>query len=289
MTGSGVEESAKQVEQDAGTLYHPDAAGFLRQENARCEASCSFSTFHRLGRMKTSVEDWRAFQRWLIPFVTILALTVCGPDANDSVPGREMYQAFSPMEADEAFGRLEEKLLALQRVEVRYHITSQGAFAADLEGALRLEGEHDLSLTGHGTFGGGPASVHLTAAPGWMTGGNQNEAFEGPAPAGLREAVVVGLTRMGLLHNLARLVAGAPPDRADGTVREWVEVREVDWVVSAGEAPGARGIHFQIWVAGQPAGEAALWLDERGLPVLREQVVRFPGGEMRVTERYEVE
>lgn len=43
---------------------------------------------------------------------------------------------------------------------------------------------------------------------------------------------------------------------------------------------------FAITVAGTPAATARLQLDDAGLPRLRQQTVVFPGGEMRVTERY---
>ena len=192
------------------------------------------------------------------------------------------------MEADEVLSLLEEKLLALPGVEVRYRITSEGAFAAELEGVLTLGAGSKTSLVAEGTFGDEPVALSLSASEGQMSGGSRERTFQEPLPNGMREALVIGLTRMGLLHNLARLVAGSPPDRADGTVREWVEVREVAWTASTEDAPGTRVIRFDIWVAGQPAGEATLWLSGGGLPVFREQVVRFPGGEMRVVERYEV-
>jgi hypothetical protein len=66
-----------------------------------------------------------------------------------------------------------------------------------------------------------------------MEGGNAVRRFHADAPAGLTEALVLGFTRMGILHNLARLTRGAAPDHADGGVREWVEVRDVHVVPAA--------------------------------------------------------
>ena len=98
---------------------------------------------------------------------------------------------------------------------------------------------------------------------------------------------VIGLTRQGLLHNLAMLTAGRPPDHADGGVAEWVEVVEPQLgppeVFGEGQA---RPLEFAITVSDQPVGHATLWLDDRGLPIERRQVVNFPEGQMRVTERY---
>jgi hypothetical protein len=199
------------------------------------------------------------------------ALSACGGD-----PGRE-------------FAQLEQELLRRPELQVSFHITSQGAFAAELEGVLTLGAGSGTSLVAEGTFGDEPVTLSLSASEGQMSGGSQERTFQEPLPNGMREALVIGLTRMGLLHNLARLVAGSPPDRADGSVREWVQVRNVAWEPGRGDIPGSRGLRFDIWVGGRAAGEGTLWLDVdgEGPPVLREQIVRFPGGEMRVTERYE--
>jgi len=204
-----------------------------------------------------------------------LALPGCGGE-----PGRE--------DPGEAFGRLEEAWLLPNEIGVRFHITSEGAFQAELRGELHLGVDGVASLLGEGTFGGEAAAPFLTVSEGRMAGGNRERTFQVAAPAHLREALVMGLTRMGLLHNLARLVAGSPPDRADGTVGEWVQVHDLALEAPREDAPGSTGIRFGISVAGQPAGEATLWLGENGQPVLREQIVRFPAGEMRVVERYEI-
>jgi len=39
-------------------------------------------------------------------------------------------------------------------------------------------------------------------------------------------------------------------------------------------------------VAGEPAGAAKISLSADGLPTVRRQLVSFPEGQMRVTERY---
>ena len=96
----------------------------------------------------------------------------------------------------------------------------------------------------------------------------------------------MGFTRMGILHNLAMLSAGAPPDRADGGVEDWVTLHDLSAMVPEGPGDVAVAVGFSITVGGAPAGTASLELDGGGLPVLRWQTVRFPDGEMRVLERY---
>jgi hypothetical protein len=121
-----------------------------------------------------------------------------------------------------------------------------------------------------------------------MTGGTEQRSFEGDTPDHLRTALVLGLTRMGILHNLARLNGGRPPDHGDGNVREWVVPRDVTWLGVNEGNDSPRGVRFAIEVAGARTAEASLWLDREGWPQRRTQTVRFPGGEMQVTEEYEI-
>lgn len=95
---------------------------------------------------------------------------------------------------------------------------------------------------------------------------------------------------MGVLHNLAMLVGGAPPDHAAGGVEDWVQTVDHRRPVPSGPPPGPDGeaVTFGLVVGGEPSGTATLWLDDRGVPVRREQTVEFPEGVMRVVERYEV-
>ena len=46
----------------------------------------------------------------------------------------------------------------------------------------------------------------------------------GATPPALNEAIVIGLTRMGHLHNIAVLTGGLPPDHSDGGAADWVRV-----------------------------------------------------------------
>jgi hypothetical protein len=185
------------------------------------------------------------------------------------------------------FEAMEARLLA-GPVNLRYHVTSQGAFEADLEGVVRID-MHRVVLAGEGTFGGAAVSLLLDADPDSMEIHSPGRSATEAIPPHLREALVVGLTRMGVLHNLARLSAGATPDRADGGVREWVVLRDLRPASEAPPAAGLVGVRFDIEVAGSRTAEAVLWIDrETGMPVQREQVVRFPTGEMRVVERYRV-
>ena len=240
-----------------------------------------------------------------------LALAGCGaPDdeADRAGPGDPVAGARPDVQADPArrFEALEARLLDAPELHITFTVTSEGAFPASLTGTLDLGRDSTVALRADGSFGDAVVDLHLRSDGRVTEGGSGDATFSGPTPPALREALVVGLTRMGILHNLALLTAAAPPDRAGGGVAEWVQVHEVhdprrpatDPATTGAdrpaanrapaERPGLDGLAFTLHVAGARAGEAVLWLDPAtGLPVERHQTVVFPSGRMAVVERYE--
>lgn len=208
-------------------------------------------------------------------------LAACGPDAR--VESGSPKGGFAD-EADPqaAFQMMEETLLQTPRLDLRFVIEAEGVVSAGLTGDLLLEGDSVAQLEAHGSFAGDSVELFLRAFGSRMVGGSRARTFEQETPPHLREALVIGLTRMGLLHNLARLVGGTPPDRSDGTVGSWVEAKDFARL----EESDFGAARFDIWVAGGRAAEAFLWFDENGLPGRREQTVHFPSGTMSVREEY---
>ncbi len=183
---------------------------------------------------------------------------------------------------------LEARLLDATGVHIEFEITANvdGAGTAGdttLRGVLSLTRDGRMTLAARGTFAGQVGEVHFECDGTTMRGTAGKGRFELPCAPELGPAVLLGLTRMGVLHNIARLWSARPPDHADGGVDEWV--------TTAAHAR-ARDDHddalgFEIAVDGQRVGSAVLELDAVGVPHVREQVVDFPGGAMHVVERYE--
>lgn len=191
-------------------------------------------------------------------------------------------------DAADALAALEARLLTTPGT-FTYHVTSEGAFAADLTGLLEMTGDY-VGLVAEGDFGGAATQLQLTVLDGeveMVVGGEKTTV---PHPPALREAVVLGLVRMGLLHNLARLTVADLPDHAEGGVAEWIETHSATWgPVAQIEGVEARALRFALRVAGTEAADVTLWLDAAtGLPVRRDQTTDFPGGTMTVVERYTV-
>jgi hypothetical protein len=177
-----------------------------------------------------------------------------------------------------AWGGLESTLTGARKVEITATAESFGAFRAHLTGIYDIERERRVTITYEGELDGTEVAASWRSDKPFASGESD---VQSPVWA---DGVLIGLTRMGVLHNLARLTASQDPDTGNGDVRTWVEVDRIRWKDGA---PRTRTLVFEIVVAGVPAGEAELVLDERGLPLRREQVVHFEGGDMRVVEHYD--
>jgi len=184
----------------------------------------------------------------------------------------------------EQLGALEQRLLAADRVQLTFDVTARGVLEADVRGLLIVERGKIARIDASGSFGSESGEVSMTGDAREVRGASGAKRFELARPAELDASLLVGLVRMGVLHNVALLWSGRPPDHADGGVTEWVTTGAYERAVLEG---GDDAIGFAITVAGQPVGSAKLLLDAAGWPALREQTVRLPAGEMQVTERYE--
>lgn len=189
--------------------------------------------------------------------------------------------ACSSTPPDELFQQLEARLLAAETVNIVFHVTAEGAVTADLRGNLTMSRGGEIALSADGEFAGEPVALRLTAEGERYTYGNATQRTLAVRPAALEDALAIGFMRMGVLHNLAQLAEGAPPDHAAGGIGEWVVVDEF----TAVRLPQP-GLSFAITVAGEPAGTAVFNLDANGLPLERRQMVQFPTGEMYVVEQY---
>jgi hypothetical protein len=180
-----------------------------------------------------------------------------------------------------AFKALEERLLNAREVKLGFHVTAVGAVSADIHGTLEMETGAGIMLQGRGTFAGDGVDLELRADNYQVEFGNRSDRIVTDTPRKLHEAMLIGLTRMGILHNLARLAGNTLPDHAEGGVRDWVLVDSFTVNLQCDAA-----ISFAIIVAGEPSGSAILEIAPAGQPVERHQTVHFPNGEMRVVERY---
>lgn len=169
------------------------------------------------------------------------------------------------------FDRLEQRLVDADRVELTAVVSASGAVTAELTGTIVVEPQLEASIVIDGTFDGNELEAR------WAS--SAAKAIDTPPPT-WADGILVGWTRMGVLHNWARMVVGGDPDV---DVRAAMEVTELAWQHGV---PASRTLTGKLVFSGAPIGEVELTLDERGLPRHRVQVVHFPEGDMRVLEEY---
>ena len=227
-----------------------------------------------------------------IGLVLPIALAACGKGSDEEADAtsKESVATLPGLEdAETAFRTIEERLLAANTVRVVSKIQAHGAVNATLDGTLLLQQANLVNMDFAGVFASNPVYLLLTSDGSWMRGGPKQEMFGLATPDALGQGILIGATRMGLLHNLVLLSSGSPPERTDGTVQEWVRVSNFQLgkrMVIAGA--DAQAVDFDIFVDGQHSAHGSLWISlETGLPVQRDQTVFFSEGDMRVVEQYD--
>lgn len=162
---------------------------------------------------------------------------------------------------------VETELLSARAIAVTFDITAAGAHTAKVEGDVRMTPDNHARWRVSGTFDGNPISIDKT--------------FTAADGAKLTEAIVLGWTRMGLLHNIAQLAQGNGIEHAAGGLGDWITVTAVPAPASV-----TATVAMDLVVDGNPMGHADLELDSLGLPAHRTQTVHFPNGDMTVEEHY---
>ena len=172
---------------------------------------------------------------------------------------------------------------------MRVRMASGGRIESHFDGTIVAGPDGKMRLALQGAFGGKDVDALLVCDGRTMRGGTSGQRFELDAAPGLRQGMVVGFVRMGLMHDAARLASGRMPDYVDGSAGAHLAV------VGASHAAGEemRGHATELWsfalyVDHEHAADEMLWLDaSTGLPVRRRVVVHLPEGDMDDGEEYD--
>lgn len=195
--------------------------------------------------------------------------------------------------AVERLAMAESALLSGQNLTATFEIDAKGENAAHITGTLDLIDGNAMHLVAEGNYKSDPVQLELDSrdASGitrTTTKGANVSSHRDPPAARLREAVTVGLARMGLLHNLVKLSLDQPMDKVEGGIIEWV--RPIDLKDGASESINGEVCHrvdFTVQVEGVKLGEASVCIaDSTGLPLQRNQTVHFPAGDMTEVETF---
>jgi hypothetical protein len=210
----------------------------------------------------------------LLILVAALASSSCGRGAERGV------RIAAPMDPGEYFLLdLERRLLRATNAHVSADVRSEGAVRSALSVELHLGEGQRARLEVKGVFEGREVSARFVSDGTTMQVRGKPAS---PAAPELRDALVLGFVRMGILHNAALLIGGAIPDHADGGVHAWVKAER------ARAGTPAREVGFVVVVRREVMGEAVLTLDESARPLRRRQLIHLEEGDLQVEESYPV-
>lgn len=177
-----------------------------------------------------------------------------------------------------------------------FEIDSKGENAAHLTGTLQLLEGNALHLVAEGNFKSDPVQLELDSRDSagvvrTTTKGPSVSSHRDPPASKIREAVALGLARMGLLHNLALLSLDQPVEKAHGGFPDFAKpILPNDGASETINGEVCRRVEFGLEVEGKNMGEASVCIAEAtGLLLQRNQTVHFPTGDMTVTETFKWE
>lgn len=148
---------------------------------------------------------------------------------------------------------LEVYLRRLPAMQMRYTVETTGAKEMTVRGSVSWDENH----------------VRIDASA-LLDGEKRSNRYDRPYDR--KRDVAESWVRVGLAHNLYRILNN----------------QEIEVLNAHGANVKIEKGHytFDVIVDGKHLGDAQLWLDAGGLPIKREQTMRFPQGEMKITERY---
>lgn len=184
-----------------------------------------------------------------------------------------------------------ERALTDEPFRARLTVHSAGAVDSTFIGALVMDGDR-VALTASGSFAGTPVELSFQADGERMRGKGGARDFDLPQPPGLRDVLGVSIVRMGLLHTLAMLSVGQPPDVPQGDVRAWLVVTPQPGAPTVAvmepfhAALPTDPVTFRTAVAGDDSLTATVWI-EGDVLLERQQETRFGEETMTVLEAFE--
>lgn len=187
----------------------------------------------------------------------------------------------------------EDALLYGNNMTATFELDSKGENAAHMTGTLELLDGNALHLVAEGNFKSEPVQVELDSRDSsgitrTSTKGASVESHRDPPASKLRHTVALGISRMGLLHDVVTLALDKPIDKIDGGFENWAKTIEVkDGASESINGEVCKRVDFVVQVEGKKMGEASMCIsDATALPIQRNMTVHFPEGDTTVVETY---
>jgi hypothetical protein len=165
--------------------------------------------------------------------------------------------------AQKQFEQMEEALVS-RPVQGKTISHAEGSVNADVESTLTIGADTKIAYKGN------------------VMGKDVDSTWEHPTTPELRDAILIGMTRMGLLHNVVLFTRDRPPANVEGHVRESLIAHDF------AKAPGG-GIAYKLRVGNREMGEGVVKINSKShYPMSRKLTAHLDNGDMRVSETYQL-
>src|SRR3954469_1637777 len=165
--------------------------------------------------------------------------------------------------AQKQFDQMEAALVA-QPVTGTAHSHAEGSVKADVDSTITFTDQTVVQFKGN------------------VMGQDVDKTWDHATTPELRDSLLIGLTRMGLLHNLVNFTRDRPPANVEGHVREALIPH--DFAKRKGGV-----IAYKLRVGNREMGDATIKIDPKThFPVARTLTAHLDQGDMRVTETFQL-
>jgi hypothetical protein len=165
--------------------------------------------------------------------------------------------------AQKEFEQMEEAILSAP-VQGKTVSHAEGSVKVDVDATLTIGADTKISFKGN------------------VMGQDVDKTYENPTTPELRDAILLGLTRMSLMHNLVLFTRDRPPANVEGHIRQALTPHDF------AKAPGG-GIAYKLRAGNREMGEGVIKFNSKShLPMSRKFVFHLDNGDMKVSESYQL-
>jgi len=165
--------------------------------------------------------------------------------------------------AQKQFEQMEEALLA-QPVTGKTFSHAEGSVQVDLESTITVGPDTKVVYKGN------------------VMGKDVDSTWEHPTTPELRDAMLIGITRMGLMQNIVLFTRDRPPANVEGHIREALTAHDF------AKAPGG-AISYKLKAGNREMADAVIKINSKShYPMSRKMTVHLDNGDMKVSETYQL-
>jgi hypothetical protein len=163
--------------------------------------------------------------------------------------------------AQKQFDQMEKALIA-SPVTGKTHCHAEGSVKAEVDATITFTAQTVVEFKGN------------------VMGQDVDKTWDHATTPELRDSLLLGITRLGLFHNLVNFTRDRPPANVEGHIREALIPH--DFALQKGNV-----VAYKLRAGNREMGEATITIDPKThFPLARTLVAHLDKGDMRVTETY---